>query len=557
MELVYLWVDKYKNIEKQGFNFSPNFDVEFTPVYEDKKLSEKSELKITPKENPLKDFFGDNINVTAIVGENGSGKSSLIKCIDTLINPKYSIYLDNNTFYFDFPTDLVNYLTKYKYERKKNNDLSNIIFLNKNFFFERPNSSLLSSIYLESKNLYAKYFKLNKNDSTININNFHERILNFILFGENYKNTFFNPTKIRIGINDFSKGYKGSKIIPKNEKVNLTNLEYQYKIYLKSYDIARRIKDEEKDILKSLQTREMKSFLKNQKEILNFNIYDDNIIFQEDIEIYKFLENFLRSNEYRLLINSKDFSFKKLKEMEFFKHNDDVKIFFYLIKIGFFEYDFIDERKTFSLLSSGEKSLFSEIIILNKEIKDFLNNNQENKSLVLILDEPETTLHPQWQKNYINEILTLLKIYEKEKILFHIIITSHSPFILSDLPKENIIFLEKGKQVYPFEDGKQTFGANIHTLLSHGFFMKDGLMGEFAKSKIDDVINYLNNKESKMKNDEDAQNIINIIGEPIIKRELQKMLDSKRLSKVDKIDKIEKDIEELQKKLEELKDANK
>ena len=47
-----------------------------------------------------------------------------------------------------------------------------------------------------------------------------------------------------------------------------------------------------------------------------------------------------------------------------------------------------------------------------------------------------------------------------------------------------------------------TFGANIHTLLSHGFFMKDGLMGEFAKSKIDDVINYLNNKESEIKNDE-------------------------------------------------------
>ena len=74
MELVYLWVEKYKNIQKQGFNFSPNFDVKFTPVYEDEKLSEKSELKITPKENPLKDFFGKDINVTAIVGENGVGK---------------------------------------------------------------------------------------------------------------------------------------------------------------------------------------------------------------------------------------------------------------------------------------------------------------------------------------------------------------------------------------------------------------------------------------------------------------------------------------------------
>ena len=26
MELVYLWVEKYKNIEKQEFNFSPRFE---------------------------------------------------------------------------------------------------------------------------------------------------------------------------------------------------------------------------------------------------------------------------------------------------------------------------------------------------------------------------------------------------------------------------------------------------------------------------------------------------------------------------------------------------
>ena len=29
MELVYLWVEKYKNIENQGFNFSPRFEYEF------------------------------------------------------------------------------------------------------------------------------------------------------------------------------------------------------------------------------------------------------------------------------------------------------------------------------------------------------------------------------------------------------------------------------------------------------------------------------------------------------------------------------------------------
>ncbi|WP_321312427.1 hypothetical protein [Halarcobacter sp.] len=29
MELVYLWVEDYKNIKKQGFNFSPRFEYEY------------------------------------------------------------------------------------------------------------------------------------------------------------------------------------------------------------------------------------------------------------------------------------------------------------------------------------------------------------------------------------------------------------------------------------------------------------------------------------------------------------------------------------------------
>ena len=140
----------------------------------------------------------------------------------------------------------------------------------------------------------------------------------------------------------------------------------------------------------------------------------------------------------------------------------------------------------------------------------------------------------------------------KQKL--NLVFATHSPFILSDLPKESIIFLEKGKQVYPFEDGKQTFGANIHTLLSHGFFMKDGLMGEFAKSKIDDVIKYLNNdKKSTITTDKDAQNIIDIIGEPIIKRELQRMLKNKmELSNKTEIDTIKDKIKLLTERLEKL-----
>ena len=80
-------------------------------------------------------------------------------------------------------------------------------------------------------------------------------------------------------------------------------------------------------------------------------------------------------------------------------------------------------------------------------------------------------------------------------------------------------------------DMKETFGANIHTLLSSSFFMNDGLVGNFAKEKIKGVIDFLNGEESDIQDEEEAQQYINLIGEPVIKRQLQKQLDSLLISK--------------------------
>ena len=126
------------------------------------------------------------------------------------------------------------------------------------------------------------------------------------------------------------------------------------------------------------------------------------------------------------------------------------------------------------------------------------------------------------------------------KWLTNIIITSHSPFILSDIPKENVIFLKNGKIENP---DIKTFGANIHTLLSDGFFMSDGLMGEFAKSKIEEIkkfyelvkkcekiITKSENIKNTIKNiyqgyEPNFRNIQNIIGEPFLKTIIGNYLD--------------------------------
>jgi len=84
MELVYLWVEEYKNIYKQGFNFSPRFECSF----------DGTNLTIKPKEH-IENFFGDNINVTAIIGKNGSGKSSVLNAIINISEG----YFSNETDY--------------------------------------------------------------------------------------------------------------------------------------------------------------------------------------------------------------------------------------------------------------------------------------------------------------------------------------------------------------------------------------------------------------------------------------------------------------------------
>ncbi|ADG94553.1 conserved hypothetical protein [Arcobacter nitrofigilis DSM 7299] len=216
----------------------------------------------------------------------------------------------------------------------------------------------------------------------------------------------------------------------------------------------------------------------------------------------------------------------------------------------FLELDFYSSGVDYySELSTGEKSLleitYSIIDIINLREKDGLSRN-----IFILLDEIENNLNPNWQKKLLSVLIDISSAYS---INIHFIITTHSPFILSDLPKENVIFLEKGKQVYPFEDNQQTFGANIHTLLSHGFFMKDGLMGEFAKDKIDKAIKYLNQKAISKEELDYCENIISIIGEPIIKRELQRMLKNKmELSNKEEIDTIKEEIKELTEKLEKL-----
>jgi len=86
MELLYIWIENFKNIKKQGFYFSSEYWFDF----------DYNRLTWIKNENSVPtDFFGEKIiNITAIIGENGAGKSALIEFIksasncDFILNPQ-------------------------------------------------------------------------------------------------------------------------------------------------------------------------------------------------------------------------------------------------------------------------------------------------------------------------------------------------------------------------------------------------------------------------------------------------------------------------------------
>lgn len=140
----------------------------------------------------------------------------------------------------------------------------------------------------------------------------------------------------------------------------------------------------------------------------------------------------------------------------------------------------------FETLSSGEKQqafVVSSFLYHLGNIESVFRDNNKNRiaysNVCIILEEIELYFHPQFQKNLIKYILDGIKQMSFAHIKgIQLMMVTHSPFVLSDIPTSNILALENGMQ----SDTKlQTFGANIYDMLNTSFFLHDSTIGDFAQ----------------------------------------------------------------------------
>jgi len=547
MELVYLWIEDYKNIKRQGFTFSPKFDCKYDP--------ETNTLEIKEKKDYV-NIFPDNINVTAIVGKNGAGKSSVLEFLNKILNindqndiKKYIlIYFEKNQLYIYLNFKINKMKVKNYTSHQLNFNFKKLISRFRLYFLNQYNNSFIN---IEEKyNLYSDWneiaFKSKFARERFHLSlcklreNFYIFLMYILTLNINFVqyNKFFNPKKIKIKISNeeifFNKIHQNELNIKKLES---NNIEDFFNLFFERLIESNNFKKFKPEIFSKLIDKDrIKKKLK--KTLIELK---DKVTFFYPIDKYKNVdcstdvgELFLSYNKYKYTeISISLENVNNIVEInQIIKFIKYIKDLFFLLDIPYgYEIDvegvFNHKLLSFNELSDGEKDF---CLIYST----FFYYEKEERCNMIFFDDIFGSYHPNWQKKFlINLINNFIEL--KDNNPFHIILTTHSPFILSDIPKENIIFMKDGKNVSN-DVHIQTFGANIHTLLTHGFFMEDGLMGEYAKSKIDEVIKYLNNEESKIASDEEAQKITNIIGEPIIKKELQRKLDSKKLNKINEIE---------------------
>ncbi|CAH6895481.1 putative AAA_15 domain-containing protein [Vibrio chagasii] len=154
-------------------------------------------------------------------------------------------------------------------------------------------------------------------------------------------------------------------------------------------------------------------------------------------------------------------------------------------------------------ISSGElakTNIFAELhdYIKNSNNKNENSENNENNennetNTILVIDEADLYLHPEWQRKFLYE---LIEVINKHKLStnIQIILSSHSPIIISDFLPDDITTLHLDRSVDELgEERYKTvikrslgFGTNIAELFIDGMHI-NSTFGQHSKKALESI----------------------------------------------------------------------
>ncbi|WP_196723799.1 MULTISPECIES: AAA family ATPase [Providencia] len=371
-------------------------------------LFDTKKIILTKNLNNSKNIF------TIIIGKNGTGKSRLLQliCEQLLSNSKKNINLTKkpskiisiSTTPFDkFPSE-TSASKGYYYQGIKGIQTQE---LSKGYISKFIGNFLLGVINKKTNNLSKALNYLGYEDE-INISFKYiggPKIENIFSTNTDEKSVSYLLAQYELDdILLFDKLNARLQKIPSDLNVNQLN-EIKNIIILNKLNsyLSKRYSDGEKQInlpminnlgkMRSLVNSIKNSSWIHKTRVLKLKIKGDALFFNKELKLSTDLINLIDSG----LLKIDKVSLKKKKSCEEFEIEN---------------------------ASSGEQSVIMNILGISSVIKD--------NSLILI-DEPEVCLHPEWQEKYIQLLIDIFKNLKN----CHFIITTHSPQIIANLADRN------------------------------------------------------------------------------------------------------------------------
>lgn len=430
------------------------------PIKESNKRINKGEFKINnlsiDKWFILNEFSIEfDENITAIIGENGSGKSSIIEAISLIFGHLYKFFVEND--------EKAPFIEGYQI----------------GFTSVNPNTNLTHSVVIKSnyseqdEYMYSPEIKI---DGGI------------VAFDTNCKNLIKNllPNKIVLyyaGVTErlrelsehFEKKYQ-KRIIASNSEYSLFPLNIPNTrpfIYLKKEHIG--------ILLLCLLLSDDEDSKRIISDELRINMLDIDISFEikkpywatKSVETIWGAGGDLVNQLIKLLLqeaDQKNITENKIEITHQFSYIQDEfrRIFISDIPYKVFEiFDFILFNDLLSRINIRWNTTKGEVIELERMsegekqllIVKSITMLWKTKNALMLFDEPDTFMHPRWQQNMISELKTANPNTQ-------IILSTHSPNIVSSLKKSELKIITQGKIA---QNHFTPYGKNVDGVLMDHF----------------------------------------------------------------------------------------
>lgn len=411
-----------------------------------------------------KSEYNNQEYISLIIGQNGTGKSQLLEAITTFINTIYRFKENLDLFKTDikYGIEIDIFFNGNTYTLKYDGKLT----------FKYENHINVSEILPD--NLIVNVYTFNDKYPFIDLDSFYNycglrTTSNSIFVNVPIEECFLNLSNIlkddskRSVTNEIFKELNLKRQISVNYKLKSDKIlkDSKFKKIKAEYNKVEIITEAQIDVFKEITLSSLsKGKLKNYK-ILRFIDNKEQIksVLEFLYSIDKLEKNNVLEYIWEDVIGVED-SIKNTKFLE------NIEIYIILREIGLLQFDtfnvYRNEYFDFNNVSSGEfhfLSLFSSI----------LSNIQENS--LIIIDEPEISLHPNWQNKLLFTLSPIFKKYPNTQV----IIASHSHLMVSSLKKSKsaLISMKRTENQIQIKNLEQldTFGWSAEQILFDVFGM--------------------------------------------------------------------------------------